>query len=53
MELAWTTAPVIMVNDHLPFFKQIAEKEFTQNCWQRLILSLAKNLIFIIRRFPK
>lgn len=32
MELAWRTAPVGKVNDNLPFFKQIAEKEFTQNC---------------------
>ena len=32
MELAWRTAPVGKVNDNLPFFKQIAEKEFTQYC---------------------
>ncbi len=32
MELVWRTAPVGKVNDNLPFFKQIAEKEFTQNC---------------------
>lgn len=32
MELAWRTAPAGKVNDNLPFFKQIAEKEFTQNC---------------------
>jgi len=32
MELAWRTAPVGKVNDNLPFFKRIAEKEFTQNC---------------------
>ncbi len=32
MELAWRTAPVGKVNDNLPFFKQIAEKEFTHNC---------------------
>lgn len=32
MELAWRTAPVGKVNDNLPFFKQISEKEFTQNC---------------------
>jgi len=32
MELAWRTAPVGKVNDNIPFFKQIAEKEFTQNC---------------------
>ena len=32
MELAWRTAPVGKVNDNLPFFKQIAEKEFTQKC---------------------
>lgn len=31
MELAWRTAPVGKVNANLPFFKQIAEKEFTQN----------------------
>lgn len=30
MELAWRTAPVGKVNDNLPFFRQIAEKEFTQ-----------------------
>jgi transposase-like protein len=32
MELAWRTAPVGKVNDNLPFFRQIADKEFTQNC---------------------
>ena len=32
MELAWRATPVGKVNDNLPFFKQIAEKEFTQNC---------------------
>ena len=32
MELAWRTAPVGKMNDNLPFFKQIAEKEFTQKC---------------------
>lgn len=32
MELAWRTAPGGKVNDNLPFFKQLAEKEFTQNC---------------------
>ena len=32
MELTWRMAPVGKVNDKLPFFKQIAEKEFTQNC---------------------
>lgn len=30
MELAWRSNPVGKVNANLPFFKQIAEKEFTQ-----------------------
>lgn len=32
MESAWRTAPVGKVNGNLLFFKQITEKEFTQNC---------------------
>lgn len=31
MELAWRTNPVGKVNANLPFFKQIKEREFTQN----------------------
>ncbi len=31
MELAWRANPVGKVNDNLPFFKIIKEKEFTQN----------------------
>ena len=31
MELAWRATPVGKVNANLPFFKQIAQKEFTQN----------------------
>lgn len=31
MELAWRATPVGKVNANLPFFRQIAEKEFTQN----------------------
>lgn len=32
MELAWRSTPLGKVNANLPFFQQIAEKEFTQNC---------------------
>lgn len=32
MELAWRANPVGKVNANLPFFKQIKEREFTQNC---------------------
>ncbi len=30
MELAWRTTPIGKMNANLPFYKQIAEKEFTQ-----------------------
>lgn len=32
MELVWRANPVGKVNANLPFFKQIKEREFTQNC---------------------
>ena len=32
MELAWRSTPLGKVNANLPFFQQIAEKEFTQYC---------------------
>lgn len=32
MELAWRSTPIGKVNDCLPFFKKLKEKEFTQNC---------------------